>query len=187
MSAAELDPPQLKVLTGGKSDPRARFELRYQEHAKGVLELARSVLRSDHEAAFDVVQETFARFWESYPEDRPENAVRPWLLRVAYNLCANHLRDQRSEPLGEGDEDVADHRTGVQEDVMDGESQRLLREVADRLPEKQRTVLQLKIDEGMTYEQIAEIMGCSEISAKRYMKLATDRVTEQARRWGVIE
>ena len=71
-------------------------------------EIMRFLMRStgDREDAKDLFQETWLRAYRAYPTLRSEDGLRPWIFRIASNLCRNRVRDRMRRMRG----DRATHR-----------------------------------------------------------------------------
>lgn len=138
----------------------AAFRELVQRHLPAVLAIARRMLRDDAEAE-DVAQEAFLRLWRAAADlDVGPAGARPWLRRVASNLCIDRIR--------------AGQRTEVTDEVPEGEAEpsqlRLVTETElsahvdaalKQLPERQRLALTLFHYEGMSQIEVGEIMGVS--------------------------
>jgi RNA polymerase sigma-70 factor, ECF subfamily len=130
-------------------------------HLPTVLAIARRMLRDDAEAE-DVAQETLLRLWRNAAGlELGPNGVRPWLRRVASNLCIDRVRARRnttlvdavpeqSEPAGQL-RHVAERELGTRVDAA-----------LKALPERQRLALTLFHYEGMSQIEVGEAMGISD-------------------------
>lgn len=115
---------------------------------------------NDHSDANDLAQEAFLKAYKAIGRFRGDAAFSTWLYRIAVNTCLNFraARKPQSEPLAES---LADGRRGVGEDIEQRERAARVRAAVERLPEKQRLTLILKIYQDLTHEQVAEILGSS--------------------------
>lgn len=126
-----------------------RYETRLLRHAAAVVGSA---------GAQDVVQESFLRLLAC---DTPIENLAGWLHRVTHNLAIDHARKEsrlrklhhaaapRTEPLAPSPHEDLDRR----------ESQALLLDEIERLTPNERVVLMLKVKEGRSYREIAELTG----------------------------
>jgi RNA polymerase sigma-70 factor (ECF subfamily) len=120
-------------------------------------------LRSVREegAAADLAQTTFLKAYEGLRGFRGQASFKTWLYRIAINLCKNYVRDhgkKKWDSLGEMDPPST---ANPLRELIEHESQQLLARAWARLPEKQRMTVTLKVQEGMKYREIAEVMGSS--------------------------
>src|SRR5262249_9178450 len=127
--------------------------------------LARRFLRDDDEAK-DVTQRAFVKAYQGLHGLRGGGAFRTWLYRIASNLALNHLRDHaRVQPTEDAGKDVAGGAVGVGR--LDGAERRAkLLAALDRLPHKQRLVLELRVFQELPFREVAEAAGCTENAAK---------------------
>ena len=139
---------------------------RYQHKVIGLI--GRYV--QDQAEALDVAQETFIKAYKALDSFRGESAFYTWLYRIAANTAKNYLVTRSRRPPGT-DVDI--------DDVLQAESESELREIEtpennlyrdelfsvmastlEALPEELRVALTLRELEGMSYEEIAEVMDC---------------------------
>jgi RNA polymerase sigma-70 factor (ECF subfamily) len=124
----------------------------------------------DPDEVQDVVQEAFIKAYRALPGFRGESAFFTWLYRIAINTAKNYLVSRARRPPG-SDVDIEDaeylESAGALRDLAGPENQLMteqLRAVIDKairaLPEDLRTALTLREFEGLSYEEIAEVMRC---------------------------
>jgi RNA polymerase sigma-70 factor (ECF subfamily) len=129
---------------------------------------ARLVGPSDAE---DVVQETFLRAWHSLARFRGESSLKTWLYAIALNRArARHgtlsrLRAvftpgrTREDDAFASLDDAADPALSPEENAVLTERRRRLREAVRVLPDEFRTTVVLRDLEGLSYEEVAEVLG----------------------------
>lgn len=137
------------------------FQALVERHLAAVVGMARRMLRDEAEAE-DVAQETMLRLWRSGSglEIGP-GGLRPWLRRVAANLCIDRTRSGRRTDIVE---EVPEQPVQA-EQVRALEAQDLQGRVGQALaglPERQRHSLTLFHYEGMSMLEIGSLMGISE-------------------------
>lgn len=163
-------------LAGAQAMPAWRFRLAVLRHDRAVYRAARALLRDDREAE-DVVQETFLRYWQ---QGHAVLQPRAWLLRVARNACLDRLR-RSGRLVSEEDTQVAEQRDErdppwhYQQDEL---RERLSALVA-RLPEPQRSLIELFDGQGVSGAECAEILGLSLTQVKVYLHRARRRLRAQ--------
>ncbi len=119
----------------------------------------------------DVTQEAFVKAYRALPSFRGDSAFYTWLYRIGINTAKNYLvaMGRRAPTSTEVDADEAEaFEDGEQlRDISTPESLLLSQEIGetvnaamDALPEELRTAITLREIEGMSYEEIAEIMDC---------------------------
>ncbi|MDE3156936.1 MAG: sigma-70 family RNA polymerase sigma factor [Acidobacteriota bacterium] len=145
------------------------------------------------EDARDVCQETFLRAFRALNGFRGQSKFSSWLYRIALNLCRDWIRRERRAPVVQAPEgvdlvDLATAREPVEsiEDLVARHD--LSRRVASAmavLPEEQRTAIILKEYHGLTFQEIADLVGCplSTVKTRLYQGLVVLR-RELSRRGG---
>ena len=151
-----------------KGDKRA-FEVLVLKYRHRIFSLVSRFVRDPDEVQ-DVVQEAFIKAYRALPAFRGDSAFYTWLYRIAINTAKNYLVSRSRRPPGV-DIEVEDAEylegAGSLRDNADPESllaTEQLRAAVDgairRLPEDLRTALSLREYEGLSYEEIAEVMRC---------------------------
>ncbi|MBL4606809.1 MAG: RNA polymerase sigma factor RpoE [Pseudomonadales bacterium] len=151
-----------------QGDKRA-FDLLVKKYQHKVLTVVGRYI-SDHGEAQDVTQEAFIKAYRALPRFRGDSAFYTWIYRIAINTAKNYLVSRGRRPPA-SDIDVADgelFETGQRlRDVSSPEAQLLTDEIQrtiwqalDELSEDLRAALTLREFEGLSYEEIAEILGC---------------------------
>lgn len=149
-------------------DKRA-FDLLVKQYQHKIISLVGRYVY-DHGEALDVTQEAFIKAYRALPNFRGDSAFYTWLYRIAINTAKNHLVARgRRPPDTDVDVDDAQYFESDSElkDIQSPENtlyrnelERVVRESLDQLPEDLRVALTLREFEGMSYEDIAEIMDC---------------------------
>ncbi|QIM69356.1 MULTISPECIES: RNA polymerase sigma factor RpoE [Basfia] len=138
---------------------------RYQNKVAGLL--TRYVSRNDIP---DVVQESFIKAYRSIESFRGESAFYTWLYRIAVNTAKNYLTAQGRRPpnediLAEEAEtyDVGGNLRDVdtpEHEMLSAELKKVIFDTIDGLQEELKTAITLREMEGLSYEEIADIMDC---------------------------
>lgn len=138
---------------------REAFDRLVERHQRDVYRLCYRYL-GNHEDASDLAQETFLRAWRALGRFRGESGVSTWLYRIAVNACLNHRAARR--PLTQGLQDrFADPRCDAQAGVETRDQARQVRAAVERLPDRQRATLILKVYQELTHEAVSEVLGTS--------------------------
>jgi len=109
--------------------------------------------------ARDIVQDTFLKLWQA---DRGEldGRLAPWLYRVCRNRAVDVLRkDRRMTTLG--NDALPMHAAPASGETPANTSGARLTDLMHTLPDRQQEVLRLKFHGGLSYRQIADVMGLS--------------------------
>lgn len=146
----------------GEGDPAA-FEQLIKRYTGPVLNFAYRHLW-DRQTAEDVTQEVFLRVFRAASGFEPRGGVRAWIFTIARNLCINEIKRlerfrRLREELGVRSSSPEPH-TG-HEDLRNREQVEKLMTALARLPESQRTSLLLRVSEGLSYAEIAEVLSVS--------------------------
>ncbi|MBW2038640.1 MAG: sigma-70 family RNA polymerase sigma factor [Deltaproteobacteria bacterium] len=115
----------------------------------------------DEQAAADLAQTTFFRAFQGLWGFRQGASFKTWLYRIAINLCKNYLRDHGKEKFKDWSDIDPPSSANPLQKLIENEEQKLLLRAWGRLPERQRLTLTLRVQEGMKYREIAEVLGCS--------------------------
>jgi RNA polymerase sigma-70 factor (ECF subfamily) len=123
--------------------------------------------------AMDLTQEVFIKAFEHLGNFRRESSLKTWLYRIATNHCINHVK-KHSQEFVEVTEAVGSVRASVQSQLEDREQREHFRRLVKQLPPKQKAILELRINEQLSYEEIAKISGrsVSTIKASVFFALA---------------
>ena len=137
------------------------------------------------EDARDVCQETFLRAFRALPGFRGQAKFSSWLYRIALNLCRDWIRRERRTPVVQPPEDVdllelaaaAEPSESIEDLVARKDLSRLVERAMALLPEEQRTAIVLKEFHGLTFQEIADLVGCplSTVKTRLYQGLTVLR------------
>jgi RNA polymerase sigma-70 factor, ECF subfamily len=118
-------------------------------------------LTGDEDVAEDIAQEAFVRLLR---QQLPDQEVRPWLFTVAMNLVRDRARKQeRRQRLLMGAPSLVTRPVLPDEDMERAERIAVVRDVLDRLPERDRQLLLMR-EEGFKYDEIAKVVGVAPAS-----------------------
>jgi len=151
-----------------KGDKQA-FDLLFSRYQHKILNLVSRYLR-DQQDVEDVTQEAFIKAFRALPRFRGESAFYTWLYRIAINTAKNHLVARSRRPPGvDVDIDDAEFMDGTDvlresespEAVLSrDELAEVINATLSELPDDLRSAVTLREFDGLSYEQIAEIMDC---------------------------
>jgi RNA polymerase sigma-70 factor (ECF subfamily) len=121
-------------------------------------------LTHDRHTAEDIAQETFLKAFRSLDRFRAGTNFRAWLFRIAHNTFANqHRAVRRREPLPE---DLADSSGEPVAEALSREALTALAAAVERLPAEFRAALLLRVEEGLSFRQIAAVLELTEETAR---------------------
>jgi RNA polymerase sigma-70 factor (ECF subfamily) len=157
-SETEDEATLLARVTAGEAQA---FRALVDRHLPTVLAIGRRMLRDDAEAE-DVAQETLLRLWRNAGGlELGEGGVRPWLRRVAANLCIDRVRARRNTSLGDALPEESEPETQMQQ-IAERELAMRVDAALKALPERQRLALTLFHYEGMSQIEVGDVMGISD-------------------------
>ena len=152
----------------GKGDTKA-FELLVARHQRAVYNLALRFL-SDSDEAEDIAQEVFIRLYKSAAAYTPAAKFTTYLYTIVRNLCFNLLRSRRQAVIVSLEDEALPELTAKNEDPVERITQQYVgekvRQAVAKLPENMRLSVLLSKYHGLSYEEIAGIMGCSVTAIK---------------------
>ncbi|MBR9878795.1 MAG: RNA polymerase sigma factor RpoE [Gammaproteobacteria bacterium] len=166
MTPKETD--QQLVARAQKGDTRA-FDLLVKKYQHKILGLIGRYI-SDHAEVQDVAQEAFIKAYRALGKFRAESAFYTWMYRIAINTAKNHLVSRGRRPPG-SDLDINDAEivdmSGRLADIETPEAsiardqlEAAVFEAIENLPDDLRTAITLRELDGLSYEDIAQVMQC---------------------------
>jgi RNA polymerase sigma-70 factor (ECF subfamily) len=129
----------------------------------------------NREDAMDLAQEVFIKAFEHLAGFRKESSLKTWLYRIAMNHCINHVKKQSHEFV-EVTENIGQVRASVQSHLEEREQREHFRRLVKQLPPKQKAILELRINEQLSYEEIASISGRSVSTIKASVFFALEKL-----------
>jgi RNA polymerase sigma-70 factor (ECF subfamily) len=157
-----LDANDREVIEACQRGDWDAFRLLFEAHQDRVYSIALRYCGNES-AAMDIAQETFLKLFLSIRDFRGGASFDSWLYRVVVNRCLDHQRSvRRLIPFLEGLLDIVRAPAdSVLEDLLRAETAKDVQKIVGTLPPEQRIVVVLRYTEGLGYEEIAEILGCS--------------------------
>src|SRR5689334_21424337 len=129
----------------------------------------------NREDAMDLSQEVFIKAFEHLGTFRRESSLKTWLYRIAMNHCINHVK-KHSQEFVEVTEYTGSVRASVQSQLEEREEREHFRRLVKQLPPKQKAILELRINEQLSYEEIAKISGRSVSTIKASVFFALEKL-----------
>lgn len=151
-----------------RGDKRA-YDLLVAKYQHKIVGLVSRYLR-DQDEVLDVTQEAFIKAFRALPRFRGDSAFYTWLYRIAINTAKNHLVSKSRRPPDtdiDVDEGEFQDNTAVLKDIENPENalatdqlKSVVFKAIDDLPEELKVAVTLREFEGLSYEEIAEVMEC---------------------------
>lgn len=188
MGDREIDQQLVERVQAG--DKHA-FDLLVIKYQRKLARLLSQFIRDSAEVE-DVTQEAFIKAYRALPSFRGDSAFYTWLYRIGINTAKNFLVSQgRKLPTLQGfeSEDGDDFEdSGLLKEMNTPESELMSQQIAqtvnqtlDSLPEELRTAIVLREIDGLSYEEIANIMNCPIGTVRSRIFRAREAISEQLR------
>ncbi|WP_295640704.1 RNA polymerase sigma factor RpoE [uncultured Methylibium sp.] len=177
-----------------QGDVRA-FEMLVVKYQRRIERLIGRMVR-DVDLVPDIAQETFIRAYRALPQFRGESAFYTWLYRIAVNTAKKTLGDLKRDPLVTesarmGRDEDGEETSRVENELTDGETPEALlasKQIAaavnsaiEDLSEDLRQAITLREIEGLSYEEIAEVMNCPIGTVRSRIFRAREAIAERLR------
>jgi len=177
-----------------KAGDQRAFEMLVVKYQRRIERLIGRMVR-DVDLVADIAQETFVRAYRALPQFRAESAFYTWLYRIAVNTAKKALVDMKRDPvvthtaLGGGEDDDETYRGGMEPtDAETPEAILASKEIAATvnaaiaaLSEDLRQAITLREIEGLSYEEIAEVMNCPIGTVRSRIFRAREAIAERLR------
>lgn len=151
-----------EVIEACRQGDHDAFALLFETHRDKVYSIALRYSGNDATAK-DIAQEAFLKLLAHIKDFRQEARFDTWLYRLVVNTCLDHRRRRRNLlPIIEDLVDsVRPSSKSVLSDLLREEAEETVRATVARLSPEHRMVIVLRYTEGLSYEEMAEILGCS--------------------------
>ena len=186
----ERDIDQLLVERVQQGDKKA-FELLVIKYQRKLLRLVSRLVRDQAEAE-DVVQEAFIKAYRAIPQFRGDSAFYTWLYRIGINTAKNYLVTQGRRAPTSTDSNAEEAETfddaDSLRDINTPESMLATKQIANTvnqamaaLPEELKTAITLREIEGLSYDEISEVMDCPIGTVRSRIFRAREAIAEKLR------
>ena len=165
-SAKQADAALVKKVQAGNKQAFDILVLKYQNKIFSII----GQYIKDSAEVYDVAQETFIKAYRAIGNFRGDSAFYTWIYRIAINTAKNHLvtrgRRPPSRDVDMGDEDFFSGDPALQDietpenRAMKDELKGVVYTAIEDLPEDLRSAITLREFEGLSYEEIADVMSC---------------------------
>ncbi len=188
MSDREIDQ---ELVRRAQSGEKRAFELLVIKYQRKLARLLGRLVRDQAEVE-DVTQEAFIKAYRALPSFRGDSAFYTWLYRIGINTAKNYLvtngrRPPTSTAFSSEDAEGFDDADQLR-DMNTPENELASKQIAeivsatmDELPEELRTAITLREIEGLSYEEIAEIMNCPIGTVRSRIFRAREAIAEKLR------
>lgn len=158
----------------------AAFERLYQRHRGKLYRFLARQLHGNGALADELFQDVWQRVISARQGWKPDAAFSTWLYRIAHNRLADHWRALQHRPPAPEDADerterMPDHDTPERQ-LSEFEERRRLQMALDELPDDQREVILLRLEQELTLEEIGEMTGVGRETVKSRLRYAMDKL-----------
>ncbi len=180
MSPVSSPDDKVLLMRAAEGDEMA-FEQLYARHSAALFTYLTRLVRH-RDIAEEILQETFVSVWQQAALFQGRSSVKTWVFRIAHHKAVSWLRRNR-EPLHLDD----DFPLRDDASALDAwEKIETVREALSGLSPKHRAVIELAYGQGMTYKEIAWVLGCPLGTVKSRMKYALQHLEGILRRSGYV-
>lgn len=162
--SGDLVKSDLLLVEEVKAGNRQAFSEIVRRHQKSLLRLCVRFVK-DLNTAEDVVQDAFIKAYEKLGTFEGRSSFKSWLFQIAVNTAKNKLRENHHDMT-----DIENVHLGVapiaESGLMESSLSEVIQVEVDKLPDRQKTALILRVYEDMSFKEIAQIMNCPYDTAK---------------------
>ena len=161
------DTSDLELVHAGRSGDDSALGTLVKRHHAAAYRVAVSLVQED-DLAQDVVQDAFMKAFRALGGFRGDSSFRTWLLTITANEARGALRrrGRRRETALEDAGPVESEEMGPAQAAIVAQEAGRARVMLEKLPEKQRLSVSLRIEEGLSFKEIGEVIGSSEGAAR---------------------
>lgn len=163
----DAEVPDDELVERGRSGDEAALGALVRRHQDAAYRVALSITRNE-DTALDVVQDAFVKAFRALDGFRGDASFRTWLGTITANEARGVLRKVKrlQETTLEHAAPVASNQMNAADAAVLSDESTRARAMLARLPEKQRLSVALRIDEGLSFREIGEVIGSSEGAAR---------------------
>ncbi|MFI2810600.1 MULTISPECIES: RNA polymerase sigma factor RpoE [Microbulbifer] len=169
MTAQQASPSDRQLVERVQKGDKRAFDLLVLKYQHKIVAVVSRFIK-DHSEVQDVVQEAFIKAYRALANFRGESAFYTWMYRIAINTAKNHLVSRgRRPPSSDVDLEDAEFYSGAdmlrdnetpENQLFRDQLEQAVHQAIQALPEDLRSAVTLREMEGLSYEDIAEVMGC---------------------------
>ena len=182
-SGLDVEAQELLWLDQARRGDQAAFSRLVEAYQRPVYNLAYRMLGNAAEAE-EVAQETFVRIYTKLHTYQPDRKLASWVLSIASHYCIDRLRRRRITWLSLDDDPIASvlssHQPSPEELALRREAFDEVRDCIAELAPGYRAPLILRYWQGLSYEEIAEVMGISVSAVKSRLHRARLQIAGRA-------
>lgn len=158
------------LLERSKAGDIAAFEKLIEVYQKKIYNLAYRMI-CNHDDAADIAQEALIRIFKSIANFKEQSSFSTWVYRITTNVCLDEIRKKKNRRVLSLDEEIRVDDGEMQRQIMSDdplpdevvereELRSIVNGAIDSLSEEQRLVITLRDIQGLSYDEIAEVLDC---------------------------
>ena len=167
-----MESQDLELVDRIQAGDREAFKELVEKYQRKVYSICYGMLK-DAESSMDVSQEVFIKVYRYLDKFNRDSSFYTWLYRITVNMCIDHIRknsrvqkveyDDRIAHEDDGEDYITPSKLGLNPDKVYGrkELRQKMLEALETLSEKHRTILILREVEGLSYEELADVLNIS--------------------------
>lgn len=181
-ASQQESPSDASLMLAYAAGDAAAFEKLYRRHRDKLYRFLVRQLRSPA-LADEIFQDVWQRVIIARADWRPDALFTTWLYRIAHNRLTDHWRAARHRPAAPDDADLRTERI-VDPDTPERhlsafEQRRLVQLALEALPDEQREVVILRLEQELTLEEIGAVTGVGRETVKSRLRYAMDKLRER--------
>lgn len=180
-----------ELVTRAKNGDQQALNQLYNDTYRQAYQVAMQMFHDENEA-FDILQDSYIKAFNNLSNLKEPSKFKSWFFQIVSNTCRDYLRKRKNNPMffsdmtyeddnGENEIEFVDESTAFspEENVDYSETQRLVAEMIDNLPDEQRLVLLMYYIEGLSIKEIAQSLEISENTVKSRMNYGKKKLKIQ--------
>ena len=159
------------------SQPNHCFETLYNRYVNKVYRRCLSMTQ-DSEKAQDFTHDIFLKVFNKLDNFQERSTFSTWLYSIAYNYCSDQLRLAKRLPITPLDDSHELNIPEIKENHLHEETLQLVKLAMDSLSVKERSLLRLKYEDGMSIEEIANLYNIKPSAVKMRLKRSREKMQQ---------
>lgn len=182
--------PDAALVSHARTGDVLAFEELVKRYRNDVFGLAYHYVRN-REEAWDISQEVFVKAHKALGRFRGDAGFKTWIMRITANQCKDFLKKRRIRTVALDDAlrdgEARSRQPGPGRALEAKEIGSAIESALDKLPHKQRTAFILREFEGLSYQEMAQVMRCSLGTVMSRLHHARRKLQDHLTRMGVVE
>lgn len=181
--------PDATLVDNARTGDFSAFEELVRRHRNDVFRLSLHFVHN-REEAWDLSQEVFIKVHRSLRDFRGESHFKAWLLRITANQCKDYLKKRRVPTIAFDERIQTEVPSPVLEPGRALEAEEIgnaIQAALQRLSHKHRTAFLLREFEGLSYEEMAQVMNCSVGTVMSRLHHARKKLQQSLIRMRIVE